>query len=364
MVNDRTEIVREVSHFLVRSGHQTLIDFTKFSENSRKIRCFQSNLIYARFSPAFMFVGEGLSKLLMVILVSLISLERSRESFSGSPVPFWIPRLENFTIVLAFGLCMYEYGELCGNTMLMFPSWNNSKRYIFSIWNVFDIAALCLLVGWIVARFRRSPDCLDARRFIAVSVIFYSITLLRYLSLVSSIGKLVSLIYAMTQALAKFVIVLAFPIFGYMIAMFSLYRNLDASFNSAQQTLLTLFSDLFSNFDSTFTTTFGDSVSYNAIGIIIQMVYIMFLGLVIMNLIIAQMTRSHDDFNARATQLVQHEWAKTTYQVGACVRTSVLAFLMLVAVFSTTAFLHSSKCVFFGPLIHTLYILRPICSSC
>ena len=313
---NKREIKQEVSRMLVFNGRKTRVDFSAFSEESRRIRCFQSNFIFARFCPAFMFIGEGISKLVMTGLVSSIALVRSQEAFSWASSPSWILAVEYFTVILVFATVLYEYGELCDHGLSFVPSFKGTIKYFFDIWNLCDSGGLVLLLGWIGLRFHEGADSKPAVALVALSTIFFSVALLRYFSLFPPIGKLVSLTFVMMRDLSKFVVVLAFPMFGYTIALYSLFGGLGGSFNSMQQTLLTLFSAMFSNYDSSFTDTFGNSGSYSGVGIFLEMTYIVFSAVVIMNLIIAQMTRSHDAVNEKAFQYLQLEFAKTTNQVS------------------------------------------------
>lgn len=284
-----------------------------WSSESRSIRCYRSNFIFARYCPAVMFFGEGFAKLIILFLATLISL-RTRVGKITLDRYAWI---EYFLVVMVISSLIYEYGELCNSTLRWYPSREGVRRYFFGVkvWNFLDDLGLLLLIIWTILRFRYSNEYEyeNSRVFLACSTIVFSVSLLRYISVNSGVGKLVNMIFAMIASMSNFLIVVAVAMFGFVVTMYCLFHSNESYFGSGSQTFLTMFSSIFTNYDNTFSDQFNKSLQFHNLGIFLEGIFLLFISVVIMNLIIAQMNCTHDNINQVAFQTVQFEEACNAY---------------------------------------------------
>jgi len=97
---------------------------------------------------------------------------------------------EIFLCVMTVSLFLFEYGEICGNRIRAFPTSKSIVFYFSDIWNVFDTFGGILLLVWTALRLDGTKHFDEFKGCLASASIFYSLNLLRYLSLYEPVGKL------------------------------------------------------------------------------------------------------------------------------------------------------------------------------
>ena len=147
---------------------------------------------------------------------------------------------------------------------------------------------------------------------IATSAILFSLGLLRYLSLWEPLGKLTIMVFAMMRDLASFALFFVICIFGFCVALFSLFRKAEP-FMTSGQTSLTLFSATLNNYDATF-DSFTSKDRGHSLGIVIEVIYIVLSSVVLMNLVVARMAATHQKIDQKSFQEWQFSTARTVKQ--------------------------------------------------
>jgi len=146
----------------------------------------------------------------------------------------------------------------------------------------------CIL--WFIVRVLVSSEYFSVARVILSLVsIPLSFGLLRYVSIYKPLGELVLLIRAMAGELINFFIIYVISILGFGITFYGLFYNLNDSYSTAGYTFLTLLQNTLVNFDFTAFQTSSDVV--NILGICLLVVFLVFTAVILMNLLIAQMSR-------------------------------------------------------------------------
>jgi len=100
--------------------------------------------------------------------------------------------LQLFIILMLIASILYEIGDVLGDTMMISENqrsaWRVAERYL-DTWNFLDCLSLGCVLIWIILH--SYPERRDvALGFLSVSAIFFSLSMLAYLSIVEEIGKL------------------------------------------------------------------------------------------------------------------------------------------------------------------------------
>ena len=134
-----------------------------------------------------------------------------------------------------------------------------------------------------------------ARGFLALSAVPMSIGLLRFLSTFQYLGQLVIIIFAMSQDLGAFLFVFLMSILGFGIAFHSLFPDRE-EFQGLGSTFLTLFNAALGDHN------FGSfqSHKYQLVGVPAMGFYAMFVTIILLNLIIAQMSSTFEKLNEKS----------------------------------------------------------------
>lgn len=293
----------------------------KFSDESENLRHLRSNFIHARYCPALMFIGEGIGRLILLGLICHLSVvvyyEAESNQFLGE---LWTE--EYLLIVFTLSLVLYEYGEILENDRTIVPTLKNLLDYVSDLWHWIDVVGILLLLSWVALRlqfaefsfFARNKDgtplpFYGIRSVLAISSIVFSVSLLRFFSLYEPLGKLTIMVFAMMSDLASFAIFFCICIFGFCVALFSLFRD-NYDFKSSGQTALTLFSATLNNYDSSF-DSFSIGDKYRTLGVVIQVFYILISSVVLLNLVVARMAATHQKIDERSFQ----EWQFATGKI-------------------------------------------------
>ena len=291
---------------------------------SRNIVRLQSKQIFIRYCPAVMFLLEGLSKSFCLFLCAYISAVADRNSSSDYIPSSDMVTVEYMLIGMIISLITYEIGELNENTTSILPTGESLKAYFDDRWNKLDAFSYFLLLGWMICRVSQvTQDSFDtkgelAHGFLSFSTIFLSFGLLRYLNIYESLGKLTLMLGAMMGDLSSFFIVFFVVLVGFSVALYSLLHdaNFDDSsdpyFTDVWNTLVTMLSAALGNYDMTMFHT-QDSPYYYLCFFIIFF-YITVSALVLVNLVVARMTASHDTIDENSFEDWNFEKALTTEQ--------------------------------------------------
>jgi ankyrin repeat protein len=289
---------------------------TKIPKRSYNLIECKSNLIFLRFNPSCMYFLEGLAKgILLGLLVYKVAYDYHYQPVNTS------------LVVMILSMVLYEYGEICDNKFISIPTMRSINNYFTSIWNLLDdISFLLVLLGMYSDQDNRAAGGAgaggggggmsiseDGRGYYSVAVIFSSISMLNYFGAYEPIGQLLIMVFAMTSDLMKFVFIFIFCIFGFCVAMFSLQTNQSSGiFSTRMKTFLSLFDAALLNY-TPFDEVYLDHDRYYILGIVIEIVYIVFTAIVLLNLIIARMSATHDQIHKKSFEEWQYTRAFTVY---------------------------------------------------
>lgn len=225
-----------------------------------------------RYCPAYMFLLCGACKIGFMLLVSYVSVVEYKELYEdggrGGVAP--VSLAEGSLIIWTLAAMMHTYGELGGTTVEPWrspKSWNwrrgTSSYYVMDVWNQLDIIAEVFLALWMLL-LSTLEQRINGRAFLASAAIPLSVGLLQYMCLVENLGHLgngrislylsllcaskfshillshrmhlmifslchppVIMIFAMAFDLLMFLIVYLVCIFGFGVAMESIFFRLD-----------------------------------------------------------------------------------------------------------------------------------------
>lgn len=285
-----------------------------------------------RYCPVVMFMFEGISKLIFVVIVSVVCIAMSSEKdddhcevgFASTlgvkcgHLPYW----KNSLLIMLLTSFIYEVGEVINkiNRTEKYSSDDAFTRYISLVgtsitkasehfsdrWNLLDILTIFFISIWALYEWiYEVPASHDqsAQAWLSMSAISISLGLLRFQSMSKSTGQLVIMVFEMINDLQGFLLVFLTCILGFGIAFHSLFPRLDA-FNSWHSTSLTLFDAALGNHD--FNQFSSDGTDHQSIGIILMMVYTILVMIVLLNLIIARMSATHEKIDESALEV----WAR------------------------------------------------------
>ncbi len=243
----------------------------------------------------FLFDFVGKSALFVVICVLATS------NYAISNNSFKVQALQVILGIQVFGAVMYEVGQAQEDSSII--------SHFSDVWNLMDISYTTCLAAWCIENFRSdlSPYHFQTGKlFLAASVIPLSISLLQYISVNKSLGILVITITKMIKNdIAQFLMIFVICTLGFVVAYISVFNSVDSiEYHSFANGALTLISAALGNFDFTFFAQESDTSIY-AFGAIIMIVYLIFTAVVLLNLLIARMSSTHDTIMRDAEQ----EWA-------------------------------------------------------
>lgn len=287
----------------------------------------------ARSSPVFMLLLEGAAKTFMLILVAYVS---TKEYGLNKPGGYNGNTSEILLMLMMCSALLAEYGQLYDFCVRDGSFLRGSWGYFSEIWNRLDIVSYLLLFGWAVlthpnpgendeVEFNRERT---SRIFLSVSAIPLSLSLFQYLSIVKSFGRLVIMILAMLDDLLNFLLVFVVALVGFGITLNGMFlEELTGEFRGWGRTFMTLFAALMGGVDYTSfpASTEGSTVWdmpanstliwYNSdvqyVGIATYISFVVFIGIMIMNLLIARMASTHDRIDSAS----RSEWAFVTVRM-------------------------------------------------
>jgi hypothetical protein len=274
--------------------------------NLQDIFRLRSGSTTSRFRPFVMFALEcALMPLVCLSMVVFFAKAQSKEACAEnitSQLAFLCVNYDKVTrmlILYLVGRVSYEVAEI------KYTFWNQARsgeygvatrlilqdifHHIFSDkWNVLDAATMVALSMWVY------EGCTGVRTLIC-AIISLCLGLLRFVSLSTGTGQLIIMIFAMIKDLMPFVYILLVSMFGFGLAFHCKFPNHER-FGSFRETMVVLFDAAIGDHD--FAMFDGDGI-----GEIMMVGYIVLLSLVLLNLVVARMSATHEKLNASALEV-------------------------------------------------------------
>lgn len=247
------------------------------------------------------FVGEASSLLTPRSTVVLLNADFVLLSMSVSQ---W----ESVVVLIFATSLLYESGEIFSK----FSDWWGPMKFINMFgkawskhftdkWNIIDCVTILLIAIWSLFRYGRG-DIEASQPWLAMASIPLSLGLLRFLSLNRQIGQLVIMVFEMMQNLFSFSIVFMTFLLGFGIAFHSLFKyesvknadSDDMKFVTPASTFLTLFDAALGEHSF----EIFDRSPHRGYGVFLMVVFIALVMIVLLNLVIARMSATHDNIDS------------------------------------------------------------------
>eukprot|EP01033_Poteriospumella_lacustris_P001867 gene1867-1359_t len=277
-------------------------------ESSFNLKSFRiRRSLNLRSCPAANYFLGFFTKAISIFFTGWISIHAYGNNFgadytiSGANVPVY--GSEVWFIVFLMGQIIHEIGELADSDYSI-------AVYLQDEWNYFDIVEYLLCFLWLVLRFIPGQFS-HARICLAVAAIPQCQGLLRFLSFYKPVGELLIVLKAMFGDLSIFLGIYILLMLGFGITFDGLFHRSDnTAFGSITGTFLLLFSSTVQNFD--FNGLFATSnEAVNTIGPLLQICFVVMSSIVLLNLLIARMTNSHQRISSQALREWSFSQAKT-----------------------------------------------------
>lgn len=288
---------------------QTVLERSWFTYSQATLKTVMLYSINLRSCPLAMIILEGLSKCFAFIIVAYNAVYEIDERGNRTSV-----QLSPMQIVLVVHLIadiIYEIGQAEEE------KWNLWNHFMGQ-WNLFDTAYIILTSIWAVSLWVNGGNIIDNadRRLnvgnicLALAAIPVSLSLLQYVSLKQETGALVIMIFSMFYDLFSFMLVFVVVMIGAATSFWSLFYGYD-NFPNFSTTFITLFKTSLGQWDfSWFDTPDGmtpshRSTEYKQVGIGLLIIYIIITSIMLLNLLIARMSNTHQRISDHALQ----EWS-------------------------------------------------------
>lgn len=293
-----------------------------------------------RYCPIVMFSFEAMMKVVFLILVIVgIALEASPQECL-KPVQdgyfTWMYKKvycidpwywNGYIVVMLVTSWMYEFGEIFSrfrqfsiNLENLLQLGSEAVEHFYDQWNLIDLGTVTFVSAWFYWRYFLL-DGEIAQTFLCLSAISLSVGILRFLSIWEHTGQLVIMYFGMLKDLAPFLLVFLIFVLGFGIALHGIFPDIkEKTFSNVGQTFLTLFDAAlgqhnFSVFDreddNNILNTSLPSDSFKDwfkqfVGASLMVSYIVLVMIVLLNLIVARMTSTHDKIETRSLEI----WSK------------------------------------------------------
>jgi len=224
----------------------------------------RSAFLNLRYCPAFMFIGEGCAKLLLLALLTAVLCDPSSpDTYLRSASDQTLLRNEVALMVHAALSIVYELGAMEEKAWATYPAvsvdpvelengryWNSRLHMLSSFWSVLDLSTLLLVVLWGLLKLTVLHDGVAASTpagtnvgqiALSLAAIPTCLGLLRYPAVLSrSFGLLVLVVLSITRGLFGFLVVFAVTGAGFGIALFGMFPDVPL-LNTPQTAFRTLF---------------------------------------------------------------------------------------------------------------------------
>jgi ankyrin repeat protein len=299
-LNAQNRILKKMRGFV--SFMFCLQDTSIWASDIRKLR---SRFIGVRFNPSGMFFLEGFSKCVLLCMIVRKACTRADDL----NVYMWLMLITQF---------LYEYGELCDNRFLSTVSSQSVRSYFSSTFNWIDLCSNALVGTSLVMEYIGNPY---APGCMSLSVIFASIAMLNYLGSYEPVGQLIIMIFAMMSDLVKFAVIFVVCVFGFCVALYSLAKPQSRypvggsfGYKNKLSTVLTMLNMVMGSYNENYEETYPDyDDPFRSLSIGIEIVYIVFGIVILLNLVIARMSATHDRIDKKSFEEWQFSRAVTAY---------------------------------------------------
>lgn len=268
-----------------------------------------------RYSPFVMFVFEGVMKMVFAAVVTVHIMSFSPQSgcddsmtryagFRCDHVHHW----EMLIYLLTVTSTLYELGEIMNKsksaneatdwlTMLSIRG-QAFKAHISDKWNILDMVTICFICIWADNKYEY-PSV--AHTWLSLSAISLSLSMLRLQSLSQQTGQLMLMVFEILSDLTTFFAVLLPCVLGFGIVFHSLFSHAHA-YSTVQETFLTLVDAALGSHEfGVFSHSYHE---FNGIGLMV--IYKILVTIVVLNLIVARMSATHDKIDSNALEV----WSK------------------------------------------------------
>lgn len=277
-----------------------------------------------RYCPVVMFSFESLMKVIFLVLVMIaIALEASHETceninqsqhylswFYFKMYCMDLQNIKSWIVVMLITSWLYEFGEIL-NRVKHFDSesvvenilkiGSEASDHFNDQWNLIDLGTVVFVTVWSYFSYI-SVNADFAQTFLCFSAISLSIGILKFLSKWQHTGQLVIMYFAMLRDVAPFLFVFLIFVLGFGIALHGMFP--EKSFGSVGLTFLTLFDAALGQHE--FEVFDGQDPFVQFVGSSLMVLYIVFVMIVLLNLIVARMSSTHDKISDNAVEI----WSK------------------------------------------------------
>ena len=266
---------------------------------------YYNALFLPRHVAVFVFFAEATSKCYQLLLIgtvlsndNVLSINDYTRTNPPKHELFVATTIYAFTIVQIIGVVLYEFGSILGyrNIFVGFST------HFSNLWNIFDAFSLIGLVAFLVftnlgGYYRYSLIVMS------IAGLFSALSLLQYLAISKSLGKLIIMIRTMiVNDVKDFLVVYMVCTIGFVIAFRSLFAGSNMGYDTYTEAILNTISVSLGNFDLAMTTDNGPA--FNTIATLVLLLYLVFTAVILLNLLIARMSGTHDKVDEKARQ----EW--------------------------------------------------------
>jgi len=268
-----------------------------------------------RYNPSAVFMLEAVSRITVLCLITkiLILSKGSGILMGGDSVSI----ARGYVIAFVFSHFLHECGELIS------CNWNLYEY--FDDWNKLDTVSSILLIMWLSLdrNYVSSPGPgVGAHTVLCLAAIPIALGLLRFISINKSVGQLLIMIREMSSDVLSFFVLYVVCTVGFAITLAGLYNsNFDQSdddivansFNFLPYSFLSLYSATLGNFQFPFEVG-GVNSSNNLIETILLIIYLLGSTVMLLNLLIARMSNTHQKINDNSMREWTYLFAKNCKQ--------------------------------------------------
>lgn len=286
----------------------------------------RSPLIRIRYVPAAMFIGDFMSKILVLAFVILVSRYNSDSLSSQSS--FDVSGFNLYQLILAillFAMISYEYG------LVEEKRWTPSCSLIYDlneleatrlakvfshfftdVWKIFDLLTIVCLALWFIFQLMNNMNIslnttlttssTLSQIFVSLAAIPLSLGMLRYPAILNeTFGHLIVFIFQMTGILWRFIGLFAFTGLGFGIAFMGIFASTITEFSSISTTFSLLFDSIFRNLE----LTIFDNSSQPGLGKFLLAFFVIWTVAILLSSIVGNIVVEFNDLK----EVSRNKWA-------------------------------------------------------
>jgi hypothetical protein len=272
---------------------------------------------HLRYSPYAMFLMEALSKIIFLGMIFYVVIYKMGDIYEPPHEddydPFTWKWYDYVLGVLLGATILRELGEFFGSTadqpeelddrsdsiLQRFGSSLYKHFFDDDVWNFLDLLGILCVFMWAILK-SNETGAVEARAFLSVAAIPKSLGLLRYASVDRDVGNLIITLISMSKDVYSFLFVLVVALFGFLATMRGLFQfdhlatdgfSLTSGFSTFYSTQLTLIDASLGNYAWDY---FDGENPYFELGLFLQIIFIIFIAVILFNLLIAKMTSTYE----------------------------------------------------------------------